>query len=239
MKTCAIVQSSYIPWKGYFDLINLVDEFVLFDCVQYTRRDWRSRNRIKTAKESVWLTVPVQSKGNYEAPIDTILTDGNQWAEKHWQTISHNYAKAPYFKEYAPIFQRCYEEAASKSRLSEVNALFLRQICNLLEIKTRITDSREYLISSGKTERLMDICSQVGASVYYSGPSAKGYMDEELARSHGVEVRWMTYDDYPEYPQIHPPFEHAVSIIDVFFNVGDKASTYLQTFDSKVYADEI
>lgn len=239
MKTCAIVQSSYIPWKGYFDLINLVDEFVLFDCVQYTRRDWRSRNRIKTAKESVWLTVPVQSKGNYEAPIDTILVDGNQWAEKHWQTISHNYAKAPFFKEYAPIFQRCYEEAAAKTRLSEVNALFLRQICNLLEIKTRITDSREYAISPGKTERLMDICNQVGAKIYYSGPSAQGYMDYDIARAHDVEVRWMSYENYPEYSQIHPPFEHAVSIIDLFFNVGSKAPDYLQTFGSRVLVDEM
>src|SRR3954468_225439 len=98
----AIVQSSYIPWKGYFDLINSVDEFVLFDDVQFTRRDWRNRNRIKTPSGPIWLTIPVNSKGQYLAPIKDITVSDPLWAMTHWRTLSGNYARAPHFQDYAP-----------------------------------------------------------------------------------------------------------------------------------------
>jgi hypothetical protein len=230
MKTCAILQSNYIPWKGYFDLINTVDEFVLFDCVQYTRRDWRNRNKIKTAKDVAWLTIPVQSKGNYEAPIDSVLVDDSNWAEKHWQTITFNYSKAQCFKEYARTFQECYESAAKLPRLSQVNELLIRKVCECLNITTRISDSRSYEIADEKTERLLSITSQVGANVYYSGPAAQSYFDVERAREQNIEVRWMSYEGYPEYAQLFPPFVHSVSILDLLFNVGSDAHLYMNSF---------
>jgi WbqC-like protein family len=230
MKSCAIVQSNYIPWKGYFDMINMVDEFVLFDCVQYTRRDWRNRNRIKTARGAFWLTIPVQSKGNYEAPIDTILVSDPHWAEQHWQTIAHSYAKAPCFDQMSGTFQKCYEELAHIPSLSQINRLLIEQVCQLLNIKTKLSDSRLFEIQDGRNERLLHLCKQVGADVYYSGPAAKDYMDEALMKGQGVEVRWMTYDNYPEYTQLFPPFEHGVSILDLLFNVGQEAPNYMNSF---------
>jgi hypothetical protein len=230
MKSCAIVQSNYIPWKGYFDMINMVDEFVLFDCVQYTRRDWRNRNRIKSAKGVAWLSIPVQSKGNYEAPIDTILVSDPHWAEQHWQTISHSYAKAQCFNQMSGTLQKCYEELGQMQSLSHINRFMIEQVCALLNIKTKLSDSRLFEIKDGRNERLLHLCKQVGAGIYYSGPAAKDYMDEEMMKQAGVEVRWMTYENYPEYSQLFPPFEHGVSILDLLFNVGQEAPNYMNSF---------
>src|SRR5215204_4466106 len=107
-KKVAIVQSNYIPWKGYFDLINLVDEFILFDDMQYTRRDWRNRNIIKTSAGPKWLTIPVAVKGNYFQSIqDTTISDP-RWARKHWESIVHSYAKAKSFAMYRDVFEALY-----------------------------------------------------------------------------------------------------------------------------------
>ena len=106
------MQSSYIPWKGYFDLIRAADEFILLDDVQFTKRDWRSRNRIKTKDGLSWLTIPVHSKGRFEQRImDTTISDPS-WAERHWQTIQGAYARAPFFETYAPHVRALYEQAA-------------------------------------------------------------------------------------------------------------------------------
>src|SRR5690348_13129609 len=107
-KSLAIVQSNYIPWKGYFDLINSVDEFMLFDDMQFTRRDWRNRNRIKSAAGPLWLTIPVQVKGRYCQRIDETKAADLDWARRHWETIQHNYRRAAYFADYAPIFEELY-----------------------------------------------------------------------------------------------------------------------------------
>jgi hypothetical protein len=121
------------------------------------------------------------------------------------------------------------------ARLSEVNRILIEQICRNLEIQTRITDSRIYKIADGKSERLMRICQQVGADVYYSGPAAKGYLDEAYLKENGVEVRWMEYANYPEYPQLHPPFEHSVTVLDLLFNVGADAQKYMKSFAQSLH----
>ena len=107
-KKAAIVQSNYIPWKGYFDLINKVDEFILYDNVQYTRRDWRNRNKIKTPNGLMWLTIPVEVKGNYLQKVKDTVIGNPKWNREHWQAIIHNYAKAKYFKDYKALFEDLY-----------------------------------------------------------------------------------------------------------------------------------
>jgi hypothetical protein len=228
-KSCAISQSNYIPWKGYFDQINLVDEFVIYDCVQFTRRDWRNRNMIKTRKGLQWLTIPVENKGNYLARIDEISIADQGWASTHWKSISMNYAKAPYFEQYEEELGKLYRGAISMS-LSEINRYFLEYVCSVLEIKTRITSSAEYELLEDRNLKLMHICKQLGATRYYSGPAAKSYMDEQIFADNGIEVVWMNYSDYPEYEQVHPPFEHAVSIIDLLLNQGPNAKKYMKSF---------
>jgi len=162
VRTIAVVQSNYIPWKGYFDLVNMVDEFILFDDVQYTRRDWRNRNKIKTARGPEWLSIPVNSKGNYLAPIKDITVSDEGWGRRHWSALVANYGKAPHFKTYKDRFEEAYLGGGER-RLSAINRRFLDLVCELLGIRTRLTWSMDYAVAAGKTERLVSICQQAGA----------------------------------------------------------------------------
>lgn len=227
-KTLAILQSNYIPWKGYFDIIRCVDEFIIFDDAQYTRRDWRNRNLIKTAHGLQWLTVPVDVKGKFNQSIyETMITPGN-WARKHWASIQRAYAKSAYFSTYQSIFEPLYLEREYGS-LSELNKSFLEVICQILEIKVPLIDSSELSLVEGQTERLVDICKQRKASVYLSGPAAKNYLDETLFSDEGIQVIWADYSCYPEYEQLFQPFEHGVSILDLLFNTGPDSCDYMKS----------
>jgi hypothetical protein len=226
-KCVAIVQSSYIPWKGYFDLIRAADEFILLDEVQFTKRDWRSRNRIKTKDGLCWLTVPVHTKGRYQQRImDTTISDSN-WSERHWQTIQGAYARAPFFESFAPQLRQAYEHPGS-DRLSDVNRSLIEIVCQMLRITTPIRWSSEYHPREGRNERLVDLCVKSGATDYLSGPNARGYIDEAAFAAEGVTVHFADYAGYREYPQPYPPFEHAVSVLDLLFCTGSAACDYLK-----------
>jgi hypothetical protein len=228
-KKVAVVQSNYIPWKGYFDLINLVDEFILYDDMQYTRRDWRNRNIIKTPNGPIWLTIPVEVKGKYFQKIkDTTISEAG-WGKKHWASILHNYSRAPYFALHREVFENLYLNSEEKF-LSQVNYLFLSAICEILGIRTRISWSMDYNPGTGKTERLVDLCKQAQATEYISGPAAKNYLEEELFAKAGIALQYIDYSSYPEYKQLSPPFEHQVSIIDLIFNEGPEATKYMKSF---------
>jgi WbqC-like protein len=223
------VQSNYVPWKGYFDLIGSVDEFILYDDVQYTRRDWRNRNRIKTPNGLLWLTIPVEVKGKYHQRIRDVAISDSSWAHTHWRTLQHHYARAECFREMQPQVEAWYDRAAGLAMLSEVNEHFLRVVCGALGIGTAITRSSDYALSEGRSERLLDLCRQAGATTYLSGPSARGYLDQAMFEAAGVAVEWMDYGGYREYPQLHPPFEHGVSVLDLLFNTGSAARGYLKS----------
>ena len=228
-KKAAIVQSNYIPWKGYFDLINCVDECILYDDMQYTKRDWRNRNRIKTPNGLLWLTIPVIVKERFFQKIkDTVISD-RKWNRKHWKTIVANYSKAAHFTDYRDLFEELYLKS-NESYLSEINFKFITAICAVLEIDTIITRSMDYHLCEGKTERLVDLCRQAGAEEYILGPAAKDYIDEELFRREGITLRYMDYSGYPEYLQLYGQFEHSVSIIDLIFNEGADAPHYMKSF---------
>jgi hypothetical protein len=226
-KRVAIVQSNYIPWKGYFDLIRLVDEFILFDDVQYTRQDWRNRNQIKSASGLVWLSVPVRSKGKFFQAIKDTEVEDPDWARRHWQTLVRSYARAPHFAAYRSTFEELYARAAAEHRLSAINRLFVDAICQALGLDTRITWSMDYRVCDGKTERLVSLCQQAHATEYVSGPAARVYLDESQFRAAGITLRYIDYGPYPEYPQLHPPFTHHVSVLDLLFHVGGDARRHL------------
>jgi WbqC-like protein family len=228
-KTIAVVQSNYIPWRGYFDLINSVDEFILYDDVQYTIRDWRNRNIIKTSSGPLWLTIPVEVKGKYFQKIkDTRISDPT-WRRRHWATIVHSYSRAKYFPMQKELFEELYLQADDKL-LSHVNYHFIIAICRILGIRTTITWSMDYNLNGDKTERLVDLCKQSGATKYLSGPAAKAYLNEDLFKSEGIAVSYMDYSGYPEYMQLYPPFLSEVSIIDLIFNEGPQATDYMKSF---------
>jgi hypothetical protein len=223
----SIIQSCYIPWRGFFDLIGRCDQYVIFDHVQYVKRHWHNRNRIKTASGLEWLTIPVISSGRREQTIDTVEIE-KSWAEKHWRTIELAYRRAPYFATMAPRVRGWYERAAKEALLTEVNTLFLSEIAALLGLGTRFVRDTAYPAEGSKTERLLTIIQAAGADTYLSGPSATTYLDVALLAAAGVAVEWMNYDGYPPYPQLHNRFEPSVSVLDLLFNVGPEALHYLK-----------
>ena len=225
-KTVAILQSNYLPWKGYFDVMRAVDEFILYDDVQYTRRDWRNRNRFKSPAGVRWLTVPVQVKGRYEQRINETVVSEKDWAGRHWSTLRAWYGGAPFFEHYRPRLEEIYL-GMNEQYLSRINRCLLEVLMELLGITTPITWSTEYAAAGSKTERLLSLCQAAGATCYLSGPAARDYLEEASFEAQGIEVRWMSYDGYRPYPQLHPPFDHHVSVLDLLFSVGDDAPRYL------------
>lgn len=227
MKKLGIVQSNYIPWKGYFDFIASVDEFILYDDAQYTRRDWRNRNIIKTANGPTWLTIPVEVKGKFLQQIrDTKVADP-AWGKPHWKTITMAYSKAPFFKELSEIFAHLFLEPKSLF-LSDINFSLLKAVCGFLEINTKITWSMNYKITAeDPSEKLAELCTQAGAREYISGPLSKNYMSETPFEKTGITVKYFSYDGYPEYNQLYPPFTHQVSILDLIFNEGPRARNFM------------
>jgi hypothetical protein len=225
MTRVAILQSNYIPWKGYFDIIHDVDLFIFYDDVQYTVRDWRHRNKVKTAKGTEWLSIPAGEDRN-RLICDVVLNDAS-WQAKHWRTLQQNYGRCPHFGCYQSYFERLYlgREWAS---LSELNHHLIKHISHeFLGIRTEFADSRSWSVGGQKMDRLLDLVVQSGATTYLSGPAARDYIDPERFTQAGVWLEWKGYNGYPAYPQRFPPFEHGVSILDLLFNVGPAAPWYI------------
>lgn len=230
MKTLVILQSNYLPWKGYFDLMAAASEFVVFDEVQFTRRDWRNRNRIVLGGQLHWLTVPVQLKGKYLAPIGEIEVADKDWAEKHWTTIQHAYGKAPHFVKVGKVLGETYADAADLRRLSDINALFLERLAGLLGIDARLVPSSSVpRTTPDPTERLIEICQGRGATRYLSGPAARNYIKRHFFDDAGISLCYANYSGYPTYDQGMETFEHGVSIIDTLMRCGASARSHLQS----------
>lgn len=227
MKKVAIVQSNYIPWKGYFDMIASVDEFILYDDMQYTKRDWRNRNRIKTPQGVQWLTIPVSVKGRYHQKIREAETEGSDWLISHWKILVQNYGRSAYFKEISEWLEPLYLDCSSSS-LSYINRKFIEGICKYLSISTVISNSWDYKLTEGRTERLANLCRQAGGTEYISGPAAKDYLDKQIFAGLGIELSWFDYSDYSEYPQLWKGFSHGVTILDLLFNCGKDSSLFMK-----------
>lgn len=224
---CLITQSNYIPWKGYFDSISQVDTFVVYDDMQYTKRDWRNRNQIKTDTGLKWLSIPVEVSGKYLQKIKDTKVADKKWNIAHWDQIKEWYKNAPYYKEMAewiePLYRNCQFDY-----LTEINLHFINAICSFLKINTQIKFSSEFTLHNERTQRLVNICTDLNATEYYSGPAARAYMDEKLFEEMGISVKYFEYNGYPEYPQQFPPFSHNVSILDLILNNGSDSSKFLR-----------
>lgn len=230
VKKIAILQSNYIPWRGYFDIINSVDEFIFYDEVQYTKNDWRNRNKILTNHGSKWLTLPVRQKTLSQLIKDTEIED-KLWSRKHWDTIKQNYSKAKYFKKYKEIFEVLYLNSNDKF-LSEVNYKFIKTINKILGIKTKLRWSSEFSkILDGQNERLLEICKKCDVNVYLTGPSGKNYLNEKIFNDNNIKIEWMNYNNYPNYNQLFKPNDYNVSVLDLIFNEGDQATNFMLSFN--------
>ena len=228
MTTCVILQPSYIPWRGYFDQIRRADVFVFYDDVQYDRRGWRNRNKIKTASGAKWLTIPVLAKGNQaeHTPINEIQVCWDRdWASTHWASLRHAYADAPYFGAYAPMLEGFY--ARRPTLLADFTIETTVALARELGISaTRFLRSSALGATGAKTDRLLRVLEAVGATRYISGPSARDYIEADKFERAGIPVEYMNYD-YPQYEQLHPPYEPAVSIVDLLVMKGPSAGDFI------------
>ena len=203
------------------------DIFILYDEMQYTRRDWRNRNRIKTKDGLIWLTVPVNSKGNYSAKISEIKINGTDWQKKHWRILENNYKKSPFYEEIKNLIYPLYSGKDFQS-LSDLNEKFIQKICEYLGIRTLIMKSSDLEIRGNPSEKLLNICKQLKTKNYLSGPAAKDYLEVDLFRQEGISVEWMNYNDYPTYSQDFGEFVGEVTVLDLLFNVGPNSSKYMK-----------
>jgi hypothetical protein len=168
-------------------------------------------------------------KGRYDQRIDETIVSEPGWAQTHWKTLVHSYAGAAHFDRYRERFEQTYMALERQPRLSLINRRLLEEVCDVLGIRTTLTWSTDYAAEGTKTGRLVSICRAAGATHYLSGPRAREYLDEQLFAEAGIELSYMAYDGYPPYPQLHPPFEHDVTILDLLFNVGADASRFLKS----------
>lgn len=229
MKKIGILQSNYIPWKGYFDLINMADIFVLYDDANYTKNDWRNRNKIPTPHGVQWISIPVRQESLSQKIAETKVAN-QLWRKKHWTTISQTYARSQYFNMYRGIFEQLYL-SENDDLLSQINFKFIKAICDILGMTTKIKWSMDYQITSkDKTEKLIQIITAEKADIYVSGPAAKDYIDNPLFHNAGIALEWMDYGGYKPYRQLYGSFEHGVSIIDLIFNEGPNATQYMKSF---------
>lgn len=231
MVKLAISQSNYIPWIGYFDLIAAADEFIVLDEVQFTKNDWRNRNQIITPNGLSWISIPVGKK------ISRRICDveiRQVWQEKHWNILKNNYSSSKFFSEIKKWLKPLYFDEEYQ-HLSEVNMKFIQAICFFLEIDTKITQSTDYSIGHEEpSQRLIDLCNQVGSNHYISGPAAKSYIDADLFAKNTISIAWMDYSNYPKYNQIWGNFQHQVSIVDLLFNCGKDARYHLKNIHEDI-----
>jgi hypothetical protein len=226
---CVILQPSYIPWRGFFHQIYRSDLFIFYDDVQYDKNGWRNRNQIKTSQGKKWLTIPVKTKGSVtdNTPINQIpIAWDKPWNIHHWKGIQFAYKKAPFFSQYTGYFEEMYSRQTDF--LADFTIASTMEIAGLLGIsRTRFLRSSEISgITGEKTDRLIQILMSVGADEYISGPSAKDYIEEEKFKEAGIRLEYMQYN-YPEYPQLYPPFDGNVSIIDLLFMTGPRALNFI------------
>lgn len=225
MKRVAVIQSNYIPWKGYFDIIHDADLFIFYDDIQFTKNDWRNRNKIKVPDGTLWLSVPVGQSLN--RLINEVKIQNSNWNKKHYKTLEQYYGGAQYFKLYKDFFKHAYFEKKWEY-LWELNHFLIKHISSdFLGLKTNFDVSWNYELSGQRLERLLDLLVKAGATEYITGPAAKEYIDEKLFAEKGIKLTWKDYSAYPDYKQFHPPFIHGVSILDLLFHTGNDAQHYI------------
>ncbi len=221
-----VIQSCYLPWRGYFDFIQSVDLFVLYDVVQYSKGSWRNRNQVKTADGLKWLTVPVSVHGKPAIDRVPIATSPPLWKQDHLARLTESLQPAPYFEDAMQLWREGVNE--DSGRLSPLNARLIRMICDYLDIQTPIVDSRQYHTTGSKTERLIALLTQIGATAYLSGPAARDYLDQQQFQQHSIRLEFKSYDYLP-YPQLWGDFIGAVSVLDLIANVGPQSGQFLQS----------
>jgi hypothetical protein len=224
----AAIQTNYVPWKGYFDVIHDVDTFVFYDEVQYTKNDWRNSNRIYTKNGLSWLTIPIPSH-SVKMKISEVVIEDTKWVDKHKKTLLQGYASATCFNQLELLVQKCLKMTSS-GRLIDVNRSFIYEIVKMLNIQTRIIDSKDFKLRDGREDRLLHLLKDIGCTEYVSGPTSFEYLEPQRERfkKEGIHIVYKDYSGYPSYRQLRLPFENTVSILDLLANVStSEISNYI------------
>jgi len=225
-KRVGVIQSNYVPWRGYFDFIASVDVFVIYDDVQYSKNSWRNRNRVKTPAGLRWLTVPVRDRGALTVDQVAIGQPPSDWRAAHRRLLSGALEPAPYFHDALALWEAGVVPA--DSTLSQLNLRLIHLICDYLEITTPILSSRMFSLTGQKTERLIQLLKQIGATTYVSGPTARGYLDATLFRASGIRLEYKSYS-YRPYAQLWGEFVGNVTVLDLIANTGHQARKFLKS----------
>jgi hypothetical protein len=221
-----VIQSSFIPWRGYFDFLASVDLFIFLDDVQYTAQNWRNRNQIKTSKGIEWLTVPVRHESLSQLITETLIIKNTNWQKKHLTAWTSNYRSTPYFDVIMELITGIRNEKFNT--ISELNIGLIGSISEYLEISTPTILSKEICLKGKGTERLINLLTEVGANTYLSGPSADQYLNKDLFKKAGISLEYKSYDYLP-YPQLWGEFVGNVSVLDVIANCGPDAKSLIRS----------
>jgi WbqC-like protein family len=222
-----VIQSCYIPWRGYFDFIDSVDVFVIYDDVQYSSGSWRNRNQVKTRNGLRWLSVPVAYRfGDTIDAVNIGRKSGVNWQESHRLLLQEALAPAPNFADAIGIWEGAI--AFQESTLSALNLRLIEGVCQYLGIGTRIVLSRDYQLLGSRTARLIDLLRKLGATTYLSGPSAQNYLEEDLFKASGIGLEYKSYE-YPPYLQLWGDFAGSVTVLDLIANCGRASKDFLKS----------
>jgi len=221
----AIMQPTYLPWLGYFDLMARSDVFVFLDHVQFEKESWHNRNRIKSPEGWIWLTVPVLKRGRLHQSIAEVeIVPESRWPQKHLNALRHNYAHAPYRDTYLPALEAAY--AVRWQRLCDLNIALCLHLARCLGVSVTCLRSTELAPKGHKTDLVVDICLRVGAREYLSPAGARCYLDTDAFERRGLRLLYQDYH-HPSYPQLHGPFVSHLSALDALLNCGPEAAAYL------------
>ena len=242
MKSVVISQSNYLPWIGFFRLLNTCHEYIILDDVQYTRRDWRNRNIIRVSNEKKWLTIPLENKGQYKnARISEMRIADPDWSNRHYQLINSAYKAADFWPETSQLLTELYNKASSFTNLTDINLLFLREICKLLQINCKISSSTDYysleeLDRFNASERLCSLAKASRSNTYLSGPAAKSYLDLQIFRQVGIKVKYANYERHSSEIDKANIYFNTHSIVDTIANFGIKQTTNI-LYTQKLFLD--
>lgn len=225
-----ILQPTYLPWMGYFEMIGSSDIYVVLNHVQFVKKSWQQRNRIKTPNGIIWLTIPIQRESREIKICDVKISyDNENILEKHWKTITFAYQKAPYFKDYKDIFEHIYSK--KYSLLQDLNLEIIRAICEILGIKTKIIFSSEIDLNEenmGKEEKIINICKKTGIKHLYDAKGAEDFLDESLFQKEGISITFQEFN-HPVYKQLYGDFIPYLSALDLLFNEGENSLAIIQS----------
>lgn len=218
-------QPVYLPWLGLFHKIAVADLFCFFDVVQYQRKDYNNRNKIKTHSGEIWLSVPVESKQHFEKSVGEICVVQNGWQRKHLKSIQYAYQKAPFFRDYMADVESILLRQ-SDGTLAALNFEILRFLMRSLAIETPIVRASDFDFQGTRSDLVLDMCLQLKADMYVFGSQGRSYAEVGKFLAADVKPYFQDYR-HPTYRQLHGEFLPYMSVIDLLFNEGPRSREIL------------